>query len=104
MFVCLTYNSISGHWSKHFCLVCLFDVLSCANYLLPRDGRVDSYFCLMFSIKEEGTPPAGEVGPAHERLALHILHTFNLVPEHIETRSLYSPVQPDIEQVRQSKW
>lgn len=85
-------------------VVCLFDVLSCANYLLPRDGRVDSYFCLMFSIKEEGTPPAGEVGPAHERLALHILHTFNLVPEHIETRSLYSPVQPDIEQVRQSKW
>lgn len=103
MFVCLTYNSISGHWSKHFCLVCCLS-FRCANYLLPRDGRVDSYFCLMFSIKEEGTPPAGEVGPAHERLALHILHTFNLVPEHIETRSLYSPVQPDIEQVRQSKW
>lgn len=58
----------------------------------------------MFSITEEGTPPAVEVGPAHERLALHILHTFNLVPEHIETRSLYSPVQPDIEQVRQSEW
>lgn len=53
---------------------------------------------------EEGTPPAGEVGPAHERLALHILHTFNLVPEHIETRSLYSPVQPDIEQGKIQLW
>ena len=39
------------------------------------------------------------MGLAHERLALHILHTFNVVPEHVETRSLYSPVQPDIEQV-----
>ena len=107
-FVCL-FNLQLDFWvlveTLLSCLLfCLFDVLTCANYLLPRDGPVDSYFCLMFSITEEGTPPAGEVGPAHERLALHILHTFNLVPEHIETRSLYSPVQPDIEQVRQSEW
>ena len=49
---------------------------------------------------EEGNPPKKEVGTDSERLALHILHSFNLVPEHVETRSLYSPVQPDIEQVK----
>lgn len=53
---------------------------------------------------EEGTPPQTEVGAAHERLALHILHTFKLVPEHVETRSLYSPVQPDIEQGKVQLW
>ncbi|XP_022792926.1 myoferlin-like isoform X1 [Stylophora pistillata] len=53
---------------------------------------------------EEGDPPDKEVGPAHERLALHILHTFNMVPEHVETRSLYSPVQPDIQQGKVQMW
>ncbi|KAK6186023.1 hypothetical protein SNE40_008141 [Patella caerulea] len=37
-------------------------------------------------------------GLPEERLALHVLNTFPLVKEHVETRPIYNPLQPGIDQ------
>ena len=42
-------------------------------------------------------------GPADERLALYVLLDNKLVPEHIEQRTLYNPLRPEIAQVRLQK-
>ncbi|ELV11536.1 Fer-1-like protein 5 [Tupaia chinensis] len=53
---------------------------------------------------EPKTPNIHGLGSKKERLALYILNTQRLVPEHVETRTLYSDSQPGIDQGKVQMW
>ncbi|XP_040849283.1 fer-1-like protein 5 [Ochotona curzoniae] len=53
---------------------------------------------------EPKPPNVPGLGPKKERLALYILNTQGLVPEHVETRTLYSNSQPGIDQGKLQLW
>ncbi|XP_073692733.1 dysferlin [Garra rufa] len=77
------------------------------NYKLPVYKQDRIYFRgqeYTVADLDEGKPLNPHLGPVMERLALLVLRRQCLVPEHVETRPLYSPLQPDIEQGRLQMW
>ena len=59
------------------------------------------YYCYT----ESGKQLHPDLSPeSDQRLALHILRQQNLVPEHIETRNLYTPMHPGISQGQLHMW
>ncbi|KAM6997545.1 myoferlin [Tautogolabrus adspersus] len=53
---------------------------------------------------EANTVIHAHLGPARERLALHVLRNQGLVPEHVETRTLCSSHQPNLSQGQIQMW
>ncbi|XP_012666478.1 fer-1-like protein 5 [Otolemur garnettii] len=71
----------------------------------PEDDSIiynEKIFKLMHFEPDPPTVPG--LGPKKERLALYLLHTQGLVPEHVETRTLYSDSQPGIDQGKVQMW
>ncbi|XP_062065881.1 fer-1-like protein 5 isoform X1 [Lepus europaeus] len=90
------------------------------SYLLERRAKQKGLPPPLYSPEEDSVLYNGEkfklesfepkplhvpgLGPKKERLALYILHTQGLVPEHVETRTLYSESQPGIDQGKVQLW
>ncbi|NWW70970.1 MYOF protein, partial [Climacteris rufus] len=74
--------------------------------VLSENGRKINYGGRDYTLEEADANKIlhQHLGPGEERLALYILRTQGLVPEHVETRTLYSTFQPNISQGKLQMW
>ncbi|KAJ6668914.1 hypothetical protein lerEdw1_007723 [Lerista edwardsae] len=74
--------------------------------ILSENGRRINYGKRDYTLEdfEANKKLHDHLGPGEERLALHILRTQGLVPEHVETRTLFSTFQPNISQGKLQMW
>ncbi|XP_030603527.1 myoferlin isoform X2 [Archocentrus centrarchus] len=74
---------------------------------IEGDGSSLSFSGREYHLQEFETntvPQHQHLGPARERLALHVLRDQGLVPEHVETRTLSSSHQPNLPQGQIQMW
>ncbi|XP_015799663.3 myoferlin [Nothobranchius furzeri] len=73
---------------------------------IEEDGCSLIFSGKQYNLQEFETKPVTNphLGPARERLALHILRKQGLVPEHVETRTLHSSHQPNLSQGKIQMW
>ncbi|XP_068709292.1 myoferlin-like isoform X2 [Montipora foliosa] len=69
------------------------------NTQLVLDGKVYN-----LTEYEEGMMFHQHLGSPDQRLALHVLNSMPVVPEHVETRALYNSLQPSVEQGKLQMW
>lgn len=74
--------------------------------LVDSDGSSLTFAGKRYTLQEfeANTVIHPHLGPPRERLALHVLRTQGLVPEHVETRTLYSSHQPNLSQGQIQMW
>uniref|UniRef100_A0A8C7ICH1 Myoferlin n=1 Tax=Oncorhynchus kisutch TaxID=8019 RepID=A0A8C7ICH1_ONCKI len=76
---------------------------------LEDDGKALSFNGTQYTLAQFGNSYANKeihqhLGPADERISLHVLRTHGLVPEHVETRTLFSSFQPQLSQGCLQMW
>ncbi|KAM9561545.1 myoferlin-like [Salvelinus alpinus] len=73
---------------------------------LEDDGKALSFNGTQYTLAqfEASKEIHQHLGPADERISLHVLRTHGLVPEHVETRTLFSSFQPQLSQGCLQMW
>ncbi|XP_070962563.1 myoferlin-like isoform X3 [Oncorhynchus clarkii lewisi] len=73
---------------------------------LEDDGKALSFSGTQYTLAqfEANKEIHQHLGPADERISLHVLRTHGLVPEHVETRTLFSSFQPQLSQGCLQMW